>query len=87
MTDLPTTAEGWNEHIRKNREKQKKEELERKAAAEKNAARGAWINDGGTEGEFEKAWPQMRRERHEAKVREEQSRLAERAKATVKSSF
>ncbi len=44
---LPTTKEGWDEHIRKNREKKAKEERDRKERVEKDTARRRWVADGG----------------------------------------
>ena len=62
MTDkLPTTKEGWDEHIRKNREKKAKEERERREASEKRAAEHAWKRAGNDPAEFEAAWPELRR--------------------------
>jgi hypothetical protein len=43
-------------------ERQAKEEEERRERAEKGAARAAWIRDGGSERDFERAWPELRDE-------------------------
>ncbi len=86
MTDKPpTTKEGWDEYIRKNRERKAKEEQDRKERVEKDTARRGWVADGGDEASFEKTWPSMRDEARGERVleagreagrraREEQSR-------------
>jgi predicted nucleic acid-binding Zn-ribbon protein len=87
MPDLPTTAEGWNEHLRKNREKQAKEERERKAAAEKEAARQNWIRTGGLEKEFEQAYAEIHREQNKTRLLEAEGRARSAHAAIIKNNF
>ena len=49
-------------------EKAKKEEEARNARMEKETARKAWIRDGGSEADFEKAWPKLRDEGRRLRV-------------------
>ncbi len=74
---LPTTKEGWDEHIRKNREKKAKEERDRKERVEKDTARRGWVADGGNAADFEKAWPKLRDEARGERVLEAARRARE----------
>jgi hypothetical protein len=49
-------------------EKAAKEEEERLARTEKESARRAWLADGGSKADFEKAWPKLRDEGRRRRV-------------------
>jgi hypothetical protein len=49
-------------------ERQAKEEQERRERAEKGAAKAAWLRDGGSERDFERAWPELRDEARKRRV-------------------
>jgi hypothetical protein len=58
-----------HEAYRKERdEKAAKEEEARNARMEKENARKAWIHDGGSAADFEKAWPKLRDEGRRRRV-------------------
>jgi hypothetical protein len=56
------TKEMHEEYRKEQDEKVAKEEEARTARMEKEFARCAWLGDGGSEVDFEKAWPAMRDE-------------------------
>ncbi len=88
MTDkLPTTKEGWDEYIRKNRERKAKEEQDRKERVEKDTARRGWVADGGGAADFEKAWPKLRDEARGERVLEAGRRAREEQRRQTHSAF
>ncbi len=88
MTDkLPTTKEGWDEYIRKNRERKAKEEQDRKERVEKDTARRGWVADGGGAADFEKAWPKLRDEARGERVLEAARRAREEQRRQTHSAF
>jgi hypothetical protein len=54
------SLEEFEEYRRQQDERAAKQEEERKERVEKNSARRAWTRDGGSERDFERAWPEMR---------------------------
>ena len=76
------TREMHEEYRREQVEKAAKEERERRERLEEDIARRAYMAEGGTEEEFEKAWPQMREEgrRQRAMSREREAREGQRAR-------
>jgi hypothetical protein len=88
MTErLPQSPEEWREHIRKNREKKRQEEAARREAAEKESAKRAWVKDGGSASDFEKAWPEMRDEKRKSRVQKLNDRARDRTQANLRTSF
>ena len=77
------TAEMHEEYRKEQDEKRTNEERERLLRLEKDNARRAYLAEGGTEEEFEKAWPEMREEarRRRAMNREREAREGQRASA------
>ncbi len=56
------TAEMHEKYREEQDEKAAAEETARRERTEKEAARRAWVADGGNAGDFEKAWPALRDE-------------------------
>ncbi len=54
------TLEQFEADKQARKEREAREEQDRRERAEKESARRAWICDGGTNGDFERAWPQLR---------------------------
>lgn len=52
------------------REAQRKKDKERLEESEKETAKHAWMADGGTAEEFERSWPEMKRQSHMERARE-----------------
>ncbi len=63
-------------------ERQAREEQERQERAEKEAARRAWIRDGGTNGDFERAWPELRDEARKRRIMDADQRAREEMRAS-----
>lgn len=76
------TKEMYEEYRREQDEKAAKEERERRERLEEDNARRAYLAEGGTEEEFEKAWPEMREQakRRRAMSREQEAREGQRAR-------
>jgi hypothetical protein len=62
------TLEDFEAYRKEQDEKAAKEEEARNARMEKETARKAWIRDGGSAADFEKAWPAMRDEGRRRRV-------------------
>jgi hypothetical protein len=62
------TKEMYEAYRKEQDEKAAKEEEARNARMEKETARKAWIRDGGSEADFEKAWPKLRDEGRRLRV-------------------
>ena len=75
------TKEMYEEYRKEQDEKAAKEEKARRDRWEEHAARVAYLAEGGTEQEFEAAWPEMREEarRQRAIDREREAREGQRA--------
>ncbi len=79
------TAEEHAEYRRAEDERPAKEEQDRREKADKGAAKRAWILDGGSEADFERAWPGMRDEARRQRVRsaDEQAREDQRRISSI----
>jgi hypothetical protein len=62
------TLEDYEAYRKEQDEKAKKEEEANRERMEKESARCAWKADGGSEADFEKAWPKLRDERRRRRV-------------------
>jgi hypothetical protein len=62
------TLEEHEAYRKEQDEKAAKEEEARNERTEKASARRAWMADGGSEADFEKAWPQLRDEGRRRRV-------------------
>jgi hypothetical protein len=62
------TLEEFEAYRKEQDEKAAKLEQERRERMEKEAARQAWIRDGGREGDFEREWPKLRDEGRRRRV-------------------
>jgi hypothetical protein len=56
------TQEMYEEYRRREDEKAARREQEQREAMEKETARQAWLRDGGSEYDFQRAWPTLRDE-------------------------
>jgi len=68
MTEKRYTKEDHEEYRRKVDEQEAKEEEARREKMEREAARQAWLADGGSASDFEKAWPKLRDEGRRQRV-------------------
>jgi hypothetical protein len=67
-----------HEQFRKEQdEKAKKEEEANRERTEKESARRAWLADGGSAGDFERAWPSLRDEGRRQRVIDAERRARE----------
>lgn len=84
---LPKTKEQWKQHIKEKQEKEKRALAEKREASQKAAAKKAWLDDGGTEGAFERAWPELRDEARRQKVQREADRMSQKARQITRNFF
>jgi hypothetical protein len=78
-----TYTKEMHEQFRKEQdEKATREEEARNARMEKESARKAWIRDGGSEADFEKAWPKLRDEGRRLRVMDADRRARETMQAS-----
>lgn len=63
------TKEQLHEEARKRQEVARAEQEHQEKQLEKDAAKQAWLADGGEAAEFEQHWPEMRRRIREERVR------------------
>jgi hypothetical protein len=68
------TREQFEADLKARREKEAKEQEERKERTEREAARRAWVADGGREADFARAWPGLRDEARNRCVMDADSR-------------
>jgi hypothetical protein len=71
------TLEDFEAYRKEQDEKAAREEEARNARMEKEAARKAWIRDGGSAADFEKAWPAMRDQARRERVLNAERRARE----------
>jgi hypothetical protein len=76
------TLEDFEAYRREQEEKAAKEEEARSARIEKENARRAWKADGGSEADFEKAWPKLRDEGRRLRVMDADRRARETMQAS-----
>jgi hypothetical protein len=75
------TLEDFEAYRKEQDEKAAKEEEAHNARMEKECARRAWLADGGTEADFEKAWPKLRDEGRRRRVVDADRRAREEMRA------
>lgn len=84
---LPQTKEEWRKDIEARKERHKQEQLDRDERIKKEAARQTWIANGGAEENFEKAYPEMRRERQTSQMQSAEEAARARQSEVIRSSF
>lgn len=62
------TAEMADRFLREKTEREAAAELARREQSEKQSARKAWVEDGGSEGDFERQWTELRDEARRRRV-------------------
>jgi hypothetical protein len=76
------TLEDHEAYRKEQDEKAAKKEEARNARMEKETARRAWLADGGSEADFEKAWPKLRDEGRRQRVIDTDRRARETMQAS-----
>jgi hypothetical protein len=76
------TLEDHEAYRKEQDEKAAKEEEARNARMEKESARRAWLADGGSDRDFEKAWPKLRDEGRRRRVVDASRRAREEQQAS-----
>jgi hypothetical protein len=76
------TLEDYEAYRKEQDEKAKKEEEANRERMEKESARCAWKADGGSEADFEKAWPKLRDEGRRRRVIDADRRARETMQAS-----
>lgn len=75
------TLEDHEAYTQEQDEKAAREKEARQERTEKESARRAWLADGGSETDFEKAWPQLRDEGRRRRVVDADRRAREEMRA------
>ena len=81
------TKEMHEQYVAAQEEKARREREERQERTEKQSARRAWLEDGGSEADFERAWPKLRDEGRRRRVVDADKRAREAMRATGTSSI
>jgi hypothetical protein len=68
------TLEEFERHRQAREEREAREEEARKERTEREAARRAWVADGGREADFERSWPELRDEQRRRRTLDADSR-------------
>lgn len=68
------TLEQFEANRQARQEREAREAEERKERVAKEAARRAWLRDGGSERDFERQWPEMRVEARRRRIADADSR-------------
>jgi hypothetical protein len=75
------TLEDHEAHVEAEEKRKAEEEQQRQERTEKESARKAWLADGGSEGGFQKAWPELRDAARKQRVMDADRRARETQRA------
>jgi hypothetical protein len=76
------TAEMHQAYVEAEEKRKAEEDEQRQQRSEKESARKAWIHDGGSAADFEKAWPGLRNEGRRQRVIDADRRAREAMQAS-----